>query len=335
MRIGGRVPVHDPHQAAGVGDDQVRVRVPFQESRQVLQTVAHPAANHHAAVGREVVRQQNLNFALVERGGNAHGERGNRKTALALVARFLVGFAGWIVEFLQLGVHEHRLVRNFPVVDLRTRDPDAGRVDLERSVLDAEHRQPVGGHLADLAHHHAVAVGVDERGVVPIGARLGQLADIQFARRDEHLAVLAGDGIPVHIGVVEGIVGAQGLALRDGVLEGQPCPTAGRCPAAGGYAPRRCTPRARPGSRFPWCSAPVRRRRASSECACRYRDVAAISRWASRRTRPPRAGPGRPPPATAAIQAAQIQRPSRTRTAAARQATISSHCRGSPTFKST
>ncbi len=75
MRIGCRIAIHHPHQAARIGDHQVGVGIPFEESGQLLQALAHPAANHHAAVWREVIGQQNVRLGLVNGRGDAHRER--------------------------------------------------------------------------------------------------------------------------------------------------------------------------------------------------------------------------------------------------------------------
>ena len=69
-----------------------------------------------------------------------------------------------------------------------------------RHVLDQINRQPVGRDLADLRHHQAIAVRVDEMRIDPARLRAGQLGDIEFARRKQHLPVLPVDGVAVDIG---------------------------------------------------------------------------------------------------------------------------------------
>jgi len=75
MRVGSGVAVDDPDEAAGVVDDHVGVGIPFEERRQFLQAFAHFAADHHAAVGREVIGEQNIRLAFTNSGGEAHEER--------------------------------------------------------------------------------------------------------------------------------------------------------------------------------------------------------------------------------------------------------------------
>src|ERR1019366_3122681 len=55
VRVGGGVAVHDPHQAPGIGDHQVRIGVPFEETGELVELVADFAPDHHAAVGGEIV----------------------------------------------------------------------------------------------------------------------------------------------------------------------------------------------------------------------------------------------------------------------------------------
>ena len=110
----------------------------------------------------EVIGQQDVRLALADGRGHAHGKRRDGKAALALVARVHVLLAGRVIEFLLRGVDEDRLVRHLAVVDLGPRQLQAGGLDLRRRVLDQQHGQAVGRHLADFRQHQAVAVGVDE-----------------------------------------------------------------------------------------------------------------------------------------------------------------------------
>ena len=67
---------------------------------------------------------------------------------------------------------------------------------------------------------------VDESRVDPVGPCVGKLADIELARRQQHLLVLAVDGVAVHVAIVKRIVSAQRLTLGDGVVEWAPLPEA-------------------------------------------------------------------------------------------------------------
>src|SRR5262249_52321706 len=114
----------------------------------------------------------------------------------------------------------------FTVVDLGARELEARRLDSGRSVFDQEHRQPVAGNLAHFGQHQAIAVGVDKRGIDPPGAGVGQLANVQLARRRQYLAILAVDRVPVDVAVVEDVVRAKRLDLGNGVVKSAPIPQA-------------------------------------------------------------------------------------------------------------
>jgi len=44
VRVGGGVAVHNPHQAPGIGDHQVRIGIPFEKTGQLVEPVAYFAA---------------------------------------------------------------------------------------------------------------------------------------------------------------------------------------------------------------------------------------------------------------------------------------------------
>ena len=167
VRVGGGVTVHNPHQAAVVGDHQVRIGVPFEEAGQLVKPVAHFAPDHHAAVGGEIVGQQNVGLAFVERRGEAHPERRNRKATLPFVVAANVVRARRVVELLLRRVDEHRFVSDFAIVQFRPRQLQAGRRGARRRVLDQQYRHSVWCDLADRRHHQAVAVRIDNLRIDP------------------------------------------------------------------------------------------------------------------------------------------------------------------------
>ena len=224
VRVGGGIAVHNPHQAPGIGDHQVRIGVPFEEAGQLVEPVADFAPDHHAAVGGEIVGQQNVGFAFHQRGGEAHRERRNREAALAFIVAAHVAFARGVVKLLLRGVDEHRFVSDLAVVQFRPRQLQAGSSGARRRILNQQHRHTVWRDLADRRHHHAVAVGVDDLRIDPALVYVGQLVDVELARRQKHLAVAAVDGIAVDVGVFENVIRAQRLDLGDGVVKGMHVP---------------------------------------------------------------------------------------------------------------
>ncbi len=57
MRFAGGVAVDNPHQASGFGDDEIRVFIPGEKSRQFAEAFRHAAADHHAAIGGQRIGQ--------------------------------------------------------------------------------------------------------------------------------------------------------------------------------------------------------------------------------------------------------------------------------------
>ena len=138
---------------------------------------------------------------------------------------FYVAISGRIVELRLRGVDEYRILHVLAVIQLGARKLQAGHADDGRRILDDQHRQPFGRYLIGLRHHDAVAVRIDEVRIDPARSRLAELREIQFARRQHHLAKLAVDGIAIDVGV--GVnVGPVGLELRDGVVKSVPIPQA-------------------------------------------------------------------------------------------------------------
>ena len=191
VRGRGCIPVHGPDQPPLVGQHQVGVGIPGDEVGERRQPIPHFAPDHHPAVRREVPREQDVVVAAAHGRRQPHEQRRDREPARAFVGREDIVRAGRIVELLLRRVYENRFVDHFAVVDLRPRELQARGLDLRRGVLDEKHRQAVGGDLVGLRHHHAIAVGVDEVRIDPASACVGQLPDIQLARREQHLAATA------------------------------------------------------------------------------------------------------------------------------------------------
>ena len=76
-------------------------------------------------------------------------------------------------------------------------------------------------------------------GLIQLARAAGKLTDIQFARREQHLAVLAVDGVAVDIDIVKRVVGPQRLNLRDRVVKGLRVPQADIVESRTGSAPHR------------------------------------------------------------------------------------------------
>ena len=223
MDIGSHIAIDNPNQAAGIGENQIRIGIPVQEIGHGAQPRGDVAANHHAAVLGEVAGEQDVDILARDRSGGPHQQRGNGKTAFALVVCFDIAIAGWVIEFGLRGIDEDRVLDVFAVIQLGSRELEAGFANDGRRVLDDQLRQSVRRHAIGFGHHDAVAVGVDEVRIDPARSGFAQLREVQFARRQHHLAQLAIDDIAIDIGV--GInVGPVRLELRDGVVKSVPIP---------------------------------------------------------------------------------------------------------------
>ena len=99
-----------------------------------------------------------------------------------------------------------------------------GRAALDRHVPEDQRRQPLGREPVDRVHRDAVAVGVDQLFVDPVAAALGQLLDVQLARRQHHLAQRAVDRVAIDVDVGEVVIGADFLELPQRVLQRAPVP---------------------------------------------------------------------------------------------------------------
>ena len=214
VAIARGVAVDHPDEPPVGPDDQVRVAVEPEERRRLLHARADVAVDHHAALGREIVRQQDVERAEARREGRLADQRVDRDAAPSLVARVDVLVAGGIVELLRARAHEHVLVADLAVVDLGPRDLGQAARHRGRDVLDEELGQSLRADPVDRSRHQAVAVGVGQVLVDPVPAR--QVAVGQLARREHDLAVLAVHRVAVHVDVQELVVGPDLLELAVG-----------------------------------------------------------------------------------------------------------------------
>ena len=145
IRVGVRsgVAVQYPHQAAVVGNRQVRVGIPFDEIGEMLEALADIAINHHAARRIRQPGEEDVVVALQDRGQKAGGDGVDRNPAGALiVGHHVLVFLG-VIELFLFRADEHRVVGQLAVVDFRTRDRDVLDLDLGGRILDQQHRQAV------------------------------------------------------------------------------------------------------------------------------------------------------------------------------------------------
>src|SRR5581483_7524462 len=71
VRVRGCVAIYHQHEPAGIGNYEVRIGIPLYESRQRLETLADAAADHHAALGRQIIGQQNIEVSFAHGCGEA------------------------------------------------------------------------------------------------------------------------------------------------------------------------------------------------------------------------------------------------------------------------
>src|SRR6266566_9853759 len=107
MREGSRIAVHHPNQSAVVRNYKIRILIPLQEARQMLQSILHLPMDHHAALAGEITGENNVRLALGNRGCNLQKKRSDRKSSRPLVGRIFVLIARWVVEFLASSMNEH------------------------------------------------------------------------------------------------------------------------------------------------------------------------------------------------------------------------------------
>ncbi len=170
------------------------------------------------------------------------GNEPTGKSACALIGRVLVLIAGGIVELFARSVNKNRILSSLAKVDLRPRELKRRRLDLRRSVLDEQDGQAVRRNLVDLGDHHAKAVGINEMRIDPALAGLGgQLAYVNFARRQEHLLDAVVDEVTVNVGIRERVIRAERLDLGDGCVVRAKVPKPGVLQQA--WRPERDRPR--------------------------------------------------------------------------------------------
>src|SRR6266851_1463714 len=85
MREGSRIAVHHPNQSAVIGNHEIRVLIPSQKARKILQSFLHVAVNHHSALPGKITRENNIWLALRYRCGCLQKKRSDRKPSRALV----------------------------------------------------------------------------------------------------------------------------------------------------------------------------------------------------------------------------------------------------------
>ena len=126
MGVRGRVTVQDPDQPTLLRDHHVRVRVPLDERRYMLQALADVAIDHHPAVFLGQAGEEDVVVALADGHRQARGDRMHREAAAArVVRRDVLVFLG-VVELLLVGVHERRDARQLAVIDFGLLDPNIG-----------------------------------------------------------------------------------------------------------------------------------------------------------------------------------------------------------------
>src|SRR5208337_4899897 len=114
-------------------------------------------------------------------------------------------------------------MRDLAVVQLRDGQLQALGVHLRRGIFDEQLREAVASDAVSFRHHDAVAMGVNKVGIDPALARLADLLDVELAWREQNLSEFSIDRVTVDVGGVVD-VRAQGLYLRDGVVERAPVP---------------------------------------------------------------------------------------------------------------
>ena len=246
--------------------------------------------------GVKRIGQQNIPIAVGHRGQRAHAQRRHGESALAVVARVDFARSRWIVEFGLRGAHEHRLVHGLAVIDFGPGDLQALGLHLDGRIQHQQLRQSGFADAVGFRHHEAVAVREREGAIDPAIARVAQLIQIQFARREQRLAQSAVDLVAIDVGI--GVsVGTQRLALAERVVKRAPVPQADVFEQRRGWPRNRCgllfargnPPRAR--------ACPGRRPRASLRCGARCRASRASAHSAARTGSRPAAAPANRPPA--------------------------------------
>src|SRR5216683_8190686 len=129
MREGSRIAVHHPNQSAVIGNHEIRVLIPSQKARKILQSFLHVSVNHHAALPGEVTRENNVWLALGDRSGGLQQKRSDREASRALVSRIFILVAGGVVKFFASGVDEYGILGLFAVINFRSSELKARGLD--------------------------------------------------------------------------------------------------------------------------------------------------------------------------------------------------------------
>ena len=127
----GRVRVANPEQPAVVGHHEIRVVVVAQERRDRGHAIRDVAVIQHAAVGGDVVAEQNLQRLEADAEEQPPGEAADAHAVGAAVDRLdvLFPFGLRVVKLLCVRVHEHVVVRQLAEVDARLLDVDVAGTD--------------------------------------------------------------------------------------------------------------------------------------------------------------------------------------------------------------
>ncbi len=122
---------------------------------------------------------------------------------------------------------EDRVLRFFAVINFRPGELKPRRLDFRRRIFDQQDGQAVGRNFVDLGHDRAKSVRIDKARIDPALAGLGgQLIDVDFARRQQHLLDAAVREVAIHVRGGKSVIGAQRLDLRDGGVVGAQVPQA-------------------------------------------------------------------------------------------------------------
>ena len=214
--VAHRVRVENPLELPRIGDDEVRIFVELQEGQRRACPHYHVSAVENARVGLDVVGEENLQRSELPRVKHTTRKRPDGNSARPCVVGVDVLVAGRVVELGLSGADEDVAVGQLAVVDLWSLEVDRDRRN-RRQVLDEEYRQPLARHLVDRRHRHTHSV-CECKALVDEGSRRQGL-NIQLARRDVHLPVIAVDHVAVVIDRDKIIVCPDLLELAERLIE--------------------------------------------------------------------------------------------------------------------
>ena len=221
IAVGRGVGVEDPLERAVGRDHEIGIAIEPEERQRPLRPLPDVPVVEHPAVVGDVLREQDLRGA--ESGGEqqAAEEIADPDAARAGVGGVDVGLACGMVELPLPGAHEHVLVGELAVVDLRPGDLERHGRD-RRQVLDEQHRQAFAGDLVDRAEREPHPVG--ERQVLVDEGPGRERRGVELPRREQDLPVLPVDPVPVVVHGDEIVVGADLLQLPEGQQQRVPVP---------------------------------------------------------------------------------------------------------------